>query len=115
MSAGVPRLKDVVEELHEVKTKWRAIGIQLEVPLAALKTIGYAHKTDPEQAFADMTEEWLGQIHPEPSWSAIVDALRSRSVGEGHLASVVERKRCPSRAKHPMAPASGAGKNESSN
>ena len=110
MSAGsVPRLKDVVEELHEVKVKWRAIGIQLEVPSATLKMIAHTHKTDSEQAFADMIEEWLSQVDPEPSWSAIVDALRSRSVGEGHLASLIERKRCPHQAQHPKTVASETG------
>lgn len=91
------KLKDLMEELHEVKTKWRAIGIQLEVDPTKLKHINFSHKTDPEAAFLEMIEAWMVQLEPEPSWSALVDALRSRSVGETALASDIERRRCPGR------------------
>ena len=89
-----PKLKDIVEELHDVKTKWNVIGIQLEVPRATLKKIQSTHKDDPEGAFSEMIGEWLEQTK-ETSWSAIVTALRSRSVGERNLADNVERNWCP--------------------
>ena len=89
-----PKLKDIVEELHDVKTKWYVIGIQLEVPTATLKKIQSTHKDDPERAFVEMIDEWLNQTE-EPSWSAIVTALRSRSVDARKLAGNVERNKCP--------------------
>ena len=105
-----PKLKVLVEELHSVKTKWRPIGVQLEVPTSSIKIIGTAHKDDPEQAFTELMDEWLKQTDPEPSWAAIVEALRSRSVGEVRLAESVERNMCPKRADNPTPPAN-AGNN----
>lgn len=92
-----PKLKDVVEELHDVKTQWKAIGIQLEVPTPTLRRIESTHKNDPEEAFSEMMYEWLNQTDPEPTWSAIVKALRSRSVGASLLAGTLERNKCPDR------------------
>ena len=88
--------KDLENELHDVKTKWRAIGVQLELPQATLKSIAYANPTDANQAFSAMMDEWLRQ-ESDPSWEAIIDALRSRSVGENALASKLEDKYCPGR------------------
>ena len=105
--ATPPKIKDLVEELHDVKTKWRAIGIQLDVPPATLKRIDYSYKTDPEQAFTELILEWMSQLKPGASWAAIVDALRSRSVGETALASVLERKWCP--VQTPPVPATANG------
>ena len=53
--------KDLENELHDVKTKWRAIGVQLELPQATLKSIAYANPTDANQAFSAMMDEWLRQ------------------------------------------------------
>ena len=71
----------------------------------SMKIIGSAHKDDPEQAFTELMYEWLKQTDPEPSWAAIVEALRSRSVGEADLANSVERNMCPKRADNPTPPA----------
>ena len=86
-----PKLKDLVEELHFVVTKWHPIGIKLEVPTSFLKIIARKHKDDSQQAFTELMTEWMEQTDPEPSWAGIVEALRSRSVGEGRLADCVER------------------------
>ena len=91
-----PKPKDLANELHDVKTKWRAIGVQLELPQATLKSIGYANPSDANQAFIELMNEWLAH-ESDPSWEAIIDALRSRSVGENALASRLEDKYCPGR------------------
>lgn len=82
-----------MEELHEVKRKWKLIGIQLEIPMPALETIQQKYKDDLEQAFVEMIIEWLKRIE-EPLWSDIVDALNSRSVGENKLAGNLKRRKC---------------------
>ena len=94
-----PKLKDLVEELHSVVTKWHPIGIQLEVPTSFLKIIARKHKDDSQQAFTELMTEWMEQTDPEPSWAAIVKALRSRSVDEGRLAGIVERNMCRKRKR----------------
>ena len=87
-------IKEAVEELHEVKVKWKQIGIQLEIPQSTLETIQQKCKDDPEEAFLQMINEWLKQI-TEPSWSDIVEALKSRSVGKNiKLAEKIRRRKC---------------------
>ena len=86
-----PKLKDVVEELHDVKSKWRVIGIQLELPLSALHHIESKHNEDPDQAFMEMVQEWL-RTKKDPSWSDIAGALRS--VGERRLAANLQLNKC---------------------
>ena len=93
MSRSVcPKLKVVVEELHDVKTKWYSIGIQLEVPDSKLDEIESTTKDDLERAFRRMIQEWLKLVDPEPTWAGIVEALRSRSVNEQLLAENLERR-----------------------
>ena len=100
-----PKLKDIVNELYEVNTKWNDIGIQLEIPKATRKRLQQAYRDDPQRALTDMMDEWLESADPEPSWSAIVDALRSRSVNAKTLANNLERRWCPDQYHdHPPSP-----------
>lgn len=89
-----PTQKDIENELHDVKTKWKAIGIQLEVANGTLKSIDYANRGDAHQAFSDLIDHWLSQ-ESAPSWAAVIGALRARSVGEIALAKRLEDKYCP--------------------
>ena len=88
-----PTLKELVEELHDVKTKWKAIGTQLEIDRATLQRIEVTYKNDPEESFTEMMNEWLN-TNDDPSWSKIVKALRSRSVNKPMLAKNVELNKC---------------------
>ena len=89
-------IKELVEELHEVSQKWKLIGTQLEVPQYALKSIEQRYKDQLELALMETITEWLNQIvvDGDPSWSDIIDALQSRSVGERTLASNLRRRKC---------------------
>ena len=90
-------IKELVEELHEVSQKWKLIGTQLEVPQYALKSIEQRHKDQLELALMETITEWLNQIvvDGDPSWSDIIDALKSRSVGEHRLARNIKLRKCP--------------------
>lgn len=91
-----PELRYLVEDLFDVGTKWKAIGIQLELEYAYLKFLEKEHRNDVRYAFYMMLERWL-QGSLEPSWYEIVHVLRARSVSEYALASRIEEKRCPAR------------------
>jgi hypothetical protein len=41
-----------------------------------------------------MLDYWLKQTDPPPSWDAIVEALESGPVGEGHVAEQIKQKYC---------------------
>ena len=79
-----PELSDLVEELIDVKPQWFPFGLQLKIPFAKLKSIAKDCIGDIDVAFASMLEEWLKQ--EEPSWAAIVKALRSRTINQLRLA-----------------------------
>jgi hypothetical protein len=52
-----------------------------------------------------MLENWFKQIDPPPSWDAIIEALESGPVGEGHLAEQIKQKYCrPSEGKSESVP-----------
>ena len=88
-----PKLKDLLNELDEVKTKWRAIGRQLEVPESTLETIEKENKDDIGEALAKMLHAW--EQKKTPSWKEIIMALRTRSVKKYRLADNLERTKCP--------------------
>ena len=96
MMSERPKLKELAEELHDVKRKWKVIGTQLEIPRPTLENIEVRYKDDLEEAFTEMMNEWLKQAD-EPSWRAIAEVLRSRSVGETKLAKNVELNKCSER------------------
>ncbi|CAI8052768.1 hypothetical protein GBAR_LOCUS28879 [Geodia barretti] len=90
-------IRELVEELHAMKPKWRTIGTQLEICQSKLDCISQKYKDDSEQAFTEMMNEWLTQIGNEKSlWSVIVKVLLSRSVGARTLAlNLARRKSVP--------------------
>ena len=69
--------------------KWYKIGVQLEVPIANLKTIG----RDSMDPLCDTLHYWM-RNNTSFSWSHIVDALEAPSVGEKKLAKEIEEKYC---------------------
>ena len=76
-----PKLRELVEELYGVANKWYYIGLHLDIPPDALDKIC---GDDLGKALRLMLREW--EKREEPSWSAVVKALQSQSVGEYRLA-----------------------------
>ena len=91
---AAPKRKDLLNELDDVKTKWKAIGRQLEVPESTLITIEKENKDDTGEALASMLHEWE-KADSETSWREVVNALRAKSVKEYKLAKNLELNRCP--------------------
>lgn len=87
-----PKLKDLVEELHDVASKWRTVGVQLEIPTSTLKAIDYENRGNCNAALSAMLSEWTTQVG-DMSWQAVIDALRTKSVGETALAADIELRR----------------------
>ena len=86
----VPQLRDLVEELFGVASKWYRIGLRLNVPGDRLKAIDKSCKDDCEKGLCKMLEEC--ESRKRPTWAAVVAALRSRSVGEYVLAKNLEER-----------------------
>ena len=87
-------IKDVLNATLSAHPKWNNIGIELRVPLHALKGIAQDNK-DVNDRFREMLIAWLNLVNPKPTWEALVDALRQPAVGEEQLAQGVRQKYCP--------------------
>ena len=74
--------------------QWYEIGIQLDIPKGALDNVQMERFTL-AKSMIHMLEYWM-QHDPSPSWSHIIDALKSPSVGNYQLAEELEEKYCGS-------------------
>ena len=86
----------VMEELNNVSAKWYNIGLQLEVIVGTLDAIEKQY-SDPTDRLRKTLTSWLQTCVPPPTWTNIVEALKSSVVGEARLAADLEQKYCSSR------------------
>lgn len=77
---------------NSVASKWKEIGILLEIPCSSLKGILARHTGDPQQCLMEMLELWLERVEPPPIWAAMIEAVHF--VGEEQLALQLKQKYC---------------------
>ena len=87
-------LKKILNSLWDARTKWYNMGIQLEMKVPVLETIKQNHPNEVDLCFTMMLTEWLKQTDPPPTWEALVDALKSSSVGYGELGRTIQKSYC---------------------
>ena len=89
-------LADVLEEILASSTKWYEIGLRLKFSVDKLDGIT-SQFSDPRHCLRELLKEWLkGAARSRPTWGALVEALRSQTVGEPELADQLEAKHCQS-------------------
>ena len=93
-SLGERDLGNVVEEVFDAHAKWYDLGLQLGVQGGTLDGIRNQFQ-NPKDALREMLMVWLKMVDPKPTWTALIDALRSRTVGKYQLAQALEHKYCP--------------------
>ena len=71
--------------MWEARSKWYNLGLELDITPDTLDAIEVANGQNPDRCIRAMLTKWLRE-HNRPTWSALTEALRSRSVGLGHLA-----------------------------
>jgi len=76
----------------KVVTKWHSLGIQLGLPPELLNAIEQNYSKDSQRCCVQMFHEWL--VHPElePSWSSLIEALKSDFVCRRDVACELERR-----------------------
>ena len=81
-----------MEELNGVSVKWYNIGMQLRVEIDRLDAVKeqYNH---PSNCLRETLKIWL-KTYPSPTWSNVVEALRSSTIGEPKLAADLECNYC---------------------
>ena len=93
MELSLCDLGTVRKELHEARTKWYDIGLELKVPVGTLDSIR-VQSDDTKECLLEALKHWLKTVDPKPTWQALVDALRSCVVEENQLANSLEEKHC---------------------
>jgi hypothetical protein len=81
------RLRSVKNRIWEARSKWKDIGIELKLEITDLDAI---NGSDTGACFKEMLSIWLKQTKPRPTWSRMIKALKSRSVGFQQLAERIE-------------------------
>ena len=90
-------LAQVLEELHNVSPWWYNIGLQLKLSPDTMDKIK-GEESDSNVQLREMLKVWLKRVEPTPTWEALVQALKTRSVGRGQEANKLEEKYCKGKA-----------------
>ena len=78
-------LRKVRGATWDARTEWYDIGLELGIHPAKLEEIKKDYSLTKDQ-FREMLTTWLKMVNPKPTLAALAEALRSPSVGHGHLA-----------------------------
>ena len=90
---SVNDLPVVMEELSDIRANWYNIGLQLRLRVGTLDAIKEQYD-DPSHCLRETLKTWLKTCPSPPTWKNIVEALRSRIIGEVRLAADLEQKYC---------------------
>lgn len=72
-------------------TKWMVLGIQLGLEAAQLQALDHQHRGKSDSIFAGIFDHWRKSSGLKPvTWSTMIEALKSESVGEMVLANHLE-------------------------
>ena len=88
-----PILKDLIDAFyHKVSDKWKVIGVLLEIPKGTLSHIAQKYRDESQNCLVEMLGMWLEQVHPPPTWVAIIEAVEF--LGEKQLGKELRDKYC---------------------
>ena len=85
-------LNTVRNEIHDARSKWYDIGLELKVPEPTLKSIESKY-VDDKTCLREVISVWL-RTGDNATWESLVDALRTRVVDEPRLAADLEGMYC---------------------
>ena len=85
-------LKTVKKAIWSARTKWKDIGLELDINQTDLDAIEAVHRSDIGRCLIEMLTLWLKQVDPPPTWIALVAALQDPTIEEGGLAEEIESK-----------------------
>ena len=81
-------LHKVQDTIWEARTVWYNLGLALDITPDSLDAIELANGRNSDRCFRAMLTKWLRE-HKQPTWSALVEALKTRSVGRSDLAQEI--------------------------
>ena len=68
------------------------IGFLLGIPKKILSGIEKMYQNDPYKSLEVILQAWLEQVHPTPTWAAIIEAVEF--IGEKRLGKQLQNKYC---------------------
>ena len=84
-----------MNELQQVRDIWFSVGVQLNMPLADLRSIRADFKDKSSDCLLEMLSVWLTRTDPSPpSWERVVDALSSPAIDRPTVAERIRRTYC---------------------
>ena len=84
-----------MNELQQVRDIWFSVGVQLNMPLADLRSIRADFKDKSSDCLLEMLSVWLTRTVPSPpSWERVVDALSSPAIERPTVAERIRRTYC---------------------
>ena len=90
---SIKDLQAVLNELYDARVKWFNFALELKICPNDLAAIRMRHRDDPDECFKDSLSTWLNKGDPTPTWYALVNALRSPTVGFHQLSEQVQQKK----------------------
>ena len=95
---GENDLFNVKEEVMELASRWKDLGLALRLQNPTLETISSKNNRDPEDCLRDMLLAWLrGQYDTkqfgQPSWELLCQAVEKRAGGNNPALAGSIRKR----------------------
>ena len=90
---SIDDLQKVQDSTWDVRAKWFNIGLALGISAGTLDAVKKTHQSDCDDCYTSVMKIWLRGVDPHPTWAALSDALKSTSVGCGHLAEQLVRSK----------------------
>ena len=82
-----PELAELMNEVaSHIPTRWRDVGIQLNLSLSDLNAIGISTPADSLQRFSSVFHLWRSKLSAPYNWSTVIHALEAPAVNETRLA-----------------------------
>ena len=85
-------LKDVRRAVWDARSKWKDIGVELGLRPATLENLKDEHRGN-NACVTEMLTIWLKGLTPNPTWQALIDALKEPTVCEEALASQIQQQK----------------------
>ena len=79
-----------MRELRAKAADWEDIGVELQMNDGELKQIKQDNSNDSKSCLRELFRKWLTRVSPEPSWTAIADAVEH--LGDEDLARTLRTK-----------------------
>ena len=85
---GASNLRSVRRATWDARSKWYDVGLELGIDPGTLDSIKSNNDSN-ESRFTAVLLSWLRAVNPRPTLAALAEALRSPTVGYGHLAEQI--------------------------